>query len=206
MSKPNKPHAKPTTETRANAVMAADLFSADNPPPSTPNTEHKPQTLTDADAAADLAGTPRPIKLKVLRLDPAAQLPTRATDGSACLDLYALNVEGGLVSIGPGEAAVINTGLAFEVPEGYALMQYSRSGHGFKNGVRLSNSVGVVDSDYRGELRVRLANDSRRAFPVNVGDRVAQVMLVPVPTVELLEVDALSSTARGAGGYGSTGR
>ncbi len=106
--------------------------------------------------------------------------------------------------------AVINTGLAFEVPEGYVMMVYSRSGHGFKNGVRLANCVGVIDSDYRGELLVKLTKDvtsfNSNPFPIKNGDRIAQAMLIPVPQVTFTQVSELSETKRGDGGGGSTGR
>lgn len=146
------------------------------------------------------------MKLKVKKLVPGAKLPTFGTAGAACFDLYAHL---------PGEAAIstcrparvtIDTGLAFEVPEGYALMVYSRSGQGFKDNTRLANCVGVIDSDYRGQVRVALTRDDGLALFVKHGDRIAQAMLVPVPAVELEEVDELSTTVRGEGAYGSTGR
>lgn len=144
-------------------------------------------------------------QLKVKRLHPAAVLPRYATDGAACFDLVA--IEGR--TIGPERAGSIRTGLAFEVPPGHALMIYSRSGHGFKHGVRLANCVGVIDSDYRGEVMVALRNDTARgdgyAFSVLPGDRIAQAMLVQAPQVQLVEVQELGDTARGAGGFGSTG-
>lgn len=85
------------------------------------------------------------------------------------------------------------------------MLIYSRSGHGFKHGVRLANAVGVIDSDYRGEVQVKLVNDGGMPFYVNKGDRIAQAMLVPVQQFQLAEVEDLSETARGAGGFGSTG-
>ena len=103
-------------------------------------------------------------------------------------------------------AEVIRTGLAFEVPAGYVMLIYSRSSHGFKNGVRLSNSVGVIDSDYRGEIKVALHNDSRAKFKVANGERIAQLVIAPVAMLEAMEVAVLEATERGTSGFGSTGR
>ena len=86
------------------------------------------------------------------------------------------------------------------------MLVYSRSGHGFKHGVRLANSVGVIDSDYRGEVSIGLRNDSPLRFDYKAGDRLAQAMILPVPMVELVEVEELSDTERGTGGFGSTGK
>lgn len=148
--------------------------------------------------------------LKVLRTDERAQLPTYATDGAACFDLHALLPEGlDLVIIEPGEALTINTGLKFEIPHGYVMQVFSRSGHGFKHGVRLANCTGIIDSDYRGEVMVRLCNDctwSADFFEVRHGDKIAQAMLVLLPKFDIIEVNELSDTERGAGGFGSTGR
>lgn len=149
------------------------------------------------------------MNLKFKKLHGSAQTPRHATPGAACFDLHAVleddvHLNHGL-TVHPGTSEVIRTGLAFEVPAGFVMLVYSRSGHGFKNGVRLSNSVGVIDSDYRGELKVALQNDGRAKFKVANGDRIAQAMLMPVPVVDLVEVDELSVTARGIGGLGSTG-
>lgn len=137
------------------------------------------------------------MQVNVKRLDPAATLPTYATEGSACFDIAAL--EGGTVP------AVFSTGLAFEVPEGHVMLVFSRSGHGFKHDVRLANCVGVIDSDYRGELKVKLAADGA-PMQVAPGDRIAQAMVMPVSRCTLVEVNELDETARGQGGFGSTGR
>ena len=141
------------------------------------------------------------MKLKVKRLSSLATLPTYATEGSACFDLRA--VHNGVVK--PGCAMEFATDLAFEVPPGWVMKLYSRSGHGFKHGVRLANTTGIIDSDYRGHVPVMLSNDSGVAFYVAFGDRVAQAMLERVEPVEFEEADALSDTARGMGGFGSTG-
>lgn len=141
------------------------------------------------------------MKLTVKRLHEKAILPYYATAGAACFDICAIE-EG---TVYPRAAEIFKTGLAVEVPEGYALLVYSRSGHGFKYGVRLSNCVGIIDSDYRGELMVSLCNDNIVPFRVSAGDRIAQGMLVPVPAVEIVEGE-LSETERGDGGFGSTGK
>lgn len=142
------------------------------------------------------------MKLKIKKMTEAAIVPTYGTTGAACFDLYAAaDAEVGAC----GGTAVVPTGLAFEVPDGWALMIYSRSGHGFKNGVRLVNSVGIIDSDYRGEVLVGLRNESALRFNVRHGDRIAQAMLVQSPSVDFEVSDELGDTARGMGGFGSTG-
>lgn len=141
--------------------------------------------------------------LKVKKLNPAAELPAYATDGSGCFDIKSTG-EGVII---PGGQRVFPTGLAFEIPVGWVLEVYSRSGHGFKNRVTLGNSVGIIDSDYRGELMVALDNSSPVSeFVVKAGDRIAQAKLVEAPRVKLVEVAELSETARGTGGLGSTGK
>jgi dUTP pyrophosphatase len=152
--------------------------------------------------------------LKVKRLHKNALLPKYQTAGAACFDLHAATVAG-MSEIGSnvydGHPLTCGTGLSFEVPEGYVMLVFSRSGHGFKNQVRLSNCVGVVDSDYRGEVLVQLvsdANDDDLAHVpmyVEQGDRIAQAMLMPVEQWAIEEVSELSDTERGANGLGSTG-
>lgn len=142
------------------------------------------------------------IKLNVKKLDKSAILPKYATSGAACFDLHALESQ----EIDQlGGVRQCKTGLAFEIPAGYVMLVYSRSGHGFKNRVSLVNSVGVIDSDYRGEVIIGLRNDSAIRFNINAGDRIAQAMIIPVPLVHISEVSDLSETDRGAGGFGSTG-
>lgn len=143
------------------------------------------------------------MKIKTKKLHKNAMIPKCATAGAACFDLHAL--EGGTAGAYGGTLA-LRTGLAFEVPAGHVMLIYSRSGHGFKNSVRLVNSVGVIDSDYRGEVAVKLINDSPLAFSVEAGDRIAQAMVIPVPSVELIEAADLEETVRGAAGFGSTGK
>jgi dUTP pyrophosphatase len=106
---------------------------------------------------------------------------------------------------------VIPTGLIFDIPEGYVLLVYSRSGHGFNYDVRLSNAVGIIDSDFRGELKVKLTRDASpgswfNQFHIGQGDRIAQAMLMPVEQVQIEEVEEVEATVRGNGGMGSTGK
>ncbi len=141
------------------------------------------------------------IPLKFKLVDSLARLPTYATDGSACFDFCAAQSQ----NIYPGTARSITTGLKAEIPEGYALMLYGRSGMAIKAGISLANCVGVVDSDYRGEIVILLRNNSEDIYSIQIGDRIAQGMLIKVPSVRILQVDEISETARGEGGFGSTG-
>lgn len=149
-------------------------------------------------------------KIKVKKLHPDAIIPKYATNGAACFDLHAL-VEAdtrNLISVSAKELPVIiRTGLSFEIPEGHVMLIFSRSGHGFKQNIRLSNCTGIIDSDYRGEVQVKLIQDiSSNILYVNHGDRIAQAMIIPIGKVEFEEVDELNTTERGAGGFGSTGQ
>ena len=146
--------------------------------------------------------------LKVKKLTKSAILPKYQTNGAACFDLHAATVAGMREmgsAVSKGHPLTCGTGLAFEVPEGHVMLVFSRSGHGFKEGLRLCNSTGVIDSDYRGEVMVKLQADHPRPDWPRVGERVAQAMLVKLPVVELEEVDELTDTKRGQGGFGSTG-
>lgn len=148
------------------------------------------------------------MQLKFKRLHPDAILPKLATAGAACFDLHALlGGEDARAYVNVGTSTTLRTGFAVEIPEGFAMLIYSRSGHGFNKNVRLANCVGVIDSDYRGELMVKLTRDEHDGgeMVVRHGDRIAQAMLMPVPLVELMEVDHLTATVRGTGGLGSTG-
>lgn len=142
--------------------------------------------------------------MRFQKLDPAAILPTYATPGSAGADLYALPGEEPVV-IPPGETAHIRTGLAAAVPVGYVGLVFARSGLACKQGLAPANKVGVIDSDYRGEWLIFLHNQSSEPRIIRPGDRVAQLVLVPVLTPSIIEVDELDTTDRGAGGFGSTG-
>lgn len=148
------------------------------------------------------------MKLKIKKLYPDAIVPTYATAGAACFDLHAADTDIGGTTVRSSRPLGYRTGLAFEVPQGYVMLIFSRSGHGFKNSTRLANCVGVIDSDYRGEVVVKLTRDDAtftHPLVVHSGDRIAQAMLVPVDQVEFDVVDDLSDTERGTGGFGSTG-
>ena len=143
------------------------------------------------------------MRLPVRRLDPAATLPARAHDDDAGLDLYACEA----VTVWAGARASVRTGIALEIPPGHAGLVLPRSGLAARHGIALVNSPGLIDSGYRGEVRVLLLNtDSDAQFEVEPGDRIAQLVVVATGSLELVEVDALDETARGAGGFGSTGR
>ena len=140
--------------------------------------------------------------LGVRRLAPGARTPTRAHDLDAGYDLYALEA----VALPPGARATVRTGIAIELPAGHAGLVLPRSGNAARNGIALVNAPGLIDEGYRGELQVLLLNtDSDTSFAVEAGDRIAQLVLVAVATPPVVELDALSETARGAGGLGSSG-
>lgn len=139
-----------------------------------------------------------PVDVKVKAM--GGDVPAPATDGAACFDIQA--GEDQIVAIGTRRA--IGTGLAFEIPPGFAMLVFSRSGHGFKLGVSLANCVGVIDSDYRGELLVCLRNDGDQVLRISKGDRIAQAMVLPVPAIHLMLASSLGETARGINGIGST--
>ena len=143
-----------------------------------------------------------PIKVKKLR--EGAHLPTYGTEFSAGADLYAC-LEADVI-IAPGETKKIPTGIAMELPVGTAGLIYARSSLGTKKGLAPANKVGVVDSDYRGEFMIFLHNHGTEAQTICHGDRVAQLVITPVFTPGFLEAEELSDTARGAGGFGSTGK
>lgn len=142
------------------------------------------------------------INVKVKRLYDGAKLPTYGSDGAGCFDFYAPadNV------LCTGEIAKIPLGIAMEVPKDHVLLIMPRSSIGFKTPLRMANSVGVIDSDYRGEISALYENQDVGDFYIAAGDRIAQGCIVPVPTVEFEEVDTLSETKRGIGGFGSTGK
>ena len=142
--------------------------------------------------------------IRVKKLREGALLPTYGTTQAAGADLYAC-LEAPL-TIAPGETAWVPTGLALEVPEGCAGLVYARSGLATKRGLAPANKVGVIDSDYRGECLVALHNDASQPRTIRTGERIAQLVLLPYLPIEFEEVDALSETARGAGGFGSTGK
>lgn len=145
------------------------------------------------------------IKVKIKKLHPAAQLPTRGSAQAAGYDLYACLPEGE-VTLQPGETRRISLGLALALPEGYFGAVFARSGLSTREGLRPANCVGVVDSDYRGENMVPLHNDSSVPRVVRHGDRIAQMVVLPYLAVDFSEVEELDETERGEGGFGSTGR
>lgn len=144
------------------------------------------------------------MKLKFKKLNPLVNVPYKGSDSSAGLDLYAF-IESGSIDIAAESTEKISTGLSFEIPEGYFGAIFARSGMATKRGLRPANCVGVVDSDYRGEVIVALHNDSNECQTIHSGDRIAQLVLIPYLPVELHEEYDLSDTRRGDGGFGSTG-
>lgn len=148
------------------------------------------------------------LALPVCRLERCGKkpsLPARQTEDAAGVDLAAFLPEGELV-IPAGGRALVPTGLTMAVPRGWGGFVLARSSMGVKYGVNLSNGVGLIDPDYRGEVKVALINHSDAAFTVRDGDRIAQLVLLPAPCISLVEQAALEETARGTGGFGSTGR
>lgn len=142
--------------------------------------------------------------ISVKRLHPQAQLPTYGTPEAAGADLYAC-LEESLV-IEPGETVFVPTGLALEVPKGCAGLVYARSGLACKQGLAPANKVGVIDSDYRGEIRVVLHNHGKIPQTISHGQRIAQLIITPVLTPAYEEAEELTDTGRGSGGFGSTGK
>lgn len=142
-------------------------------------------------------------QLPILKLKDEAILPTRAHPGDAGLDLYACEA----AHIGPGERWSVGTGVGVEIPEGHAGLVLPRSGLARDHGISLVNSPGLIDSGYRGELRVLLLNtDPADTFRVEAGDRIAQLLLTPIATPEPAEAAELTESVRGRGGFGSSGR
>ena len=141
------------------------------------------------------------IELPVLRLRPDAVVPARAYAGDAGMDLSACE----RVELGPGERSLVPTGIAVAIPEGFAGFVQPRSGLAAKHGISIVNTPGLVDSGYRGELKVILLNtDEHEAFVVEPGMRIAQLVIVPLPEVELVEVEELPESERGVRGFGSS--
>lgn len=145
---------------------------------------------------------PNEIELRITRLDPQVELPSYAYEGDAGLDLRA-NED---VTLQPFERRLISTGLAIAIPEGYAGFVQPRSGLALKQGLSMANTPGLIDSHYRGELKVVAINlDAHNAIHVERGERIAQLVIQQVPVVHLMEVEELDETDRGAGGFGSSG-
>lgn len=142
--------------------------------------------------------------VKLKRLTPDAIIPTYGTEFAAGADLYSSIKED--IIINPKETKFINTGIALEIPDGLVGLIYARSGLACKKGVAPANKVGVIDSDYRGEIIVALYNHSENPLTISYGDRIAQFVLTPYITANFEEADELSESVRGNGGFGSTGR
>ena len=142
-------------------------------------------------------------KIKVKKIDERATLPTYGTEISAGADLYALS--DGAVEIAPHETKFMHTGLSMEIPSGYVGFVCARSGIALKRGLAPANKVGVVDSDYRGEIMVAIHNHTNEKQVIENGERVAQIIILPYLAAEYVESDSLSDTQRGEGGFGSTG-
>ena len=143
------------------------------------------------------------MELRIAKLKDEAVVPSRAHPGDAGLDLYACEA----AHLGPGERWSVGTGVAVEIPEGHAGMVLPRSGIARDHGIALVNSPGLIDAGYRGEVRVLLLNtDPAETFRVAPGERIAQLVVVPVGLPEPVEVEALSDSSRGDGGFGSSGR
>lgn len=152
------------------------------------------------------------LSVNIVKLDPNAKIPTYGTAGAGAFDFYSIQD----TIIYWGQPQIIGTGLAMEIPTGYSMLIFSRSGQGFNQDVRLSNCVGVIDSDYRGEIKIKLTRDANngaliQTIPQSVtyraGDRIAQGLLVKTPKVTFTQTEKfLTMTERGAGGLGSTGK
>ena len=142
--------------------------------------------------------------VRFIKLDPKAKAPLYASAEAAGADLFALT--GGVLRIPAGETMMVHTGIALALPAGYAGFVYARSGLASKRGIAPANKVGVIDADYRGEIMVALHNHSATEQVIENGERIAQLVVAPVTRALFEECEALDGTARGAGGFGSTGR
>jgi dUTP pyrophosphatase len=143
------------------------------------------------------------VELKIKKLNDKAVTPSYGSACAAGADLYSCE---DAISFAPGETKLVHTGLAMEIPQGYVGLIYARSGIATKRGLAPANKVGVIDSDYRGEIMVALHNHSDKEACIEAGERVAQIVITPYLTVNFTEADALDDTARGEGGFGSTGK
>jgi dUTP pyrophosphatase len=141
------------------------------------------------------------VKLKIKKLKNEAIIPSYQTKEAAGFDLHSIED----VILNPGERKLIGTGLAFEIDYGFEVQIRPRSGLAYKKGISVLNSPGTIDSDYRGEIKILLINHSNEKFKIKKGDRIAQAVVAPVIQAEIVEVEELSETKRGKGGFGSTG-
>lgn len=142
------------------------------------------------------------MELKIKKLNSNATIPSYGSKFAAGADLYSCEDE---LSFAPGETKLVHTGIAMEIPEGFVGLVYARSGIATKRGLAPANKVGVIDSDYRGEVMVALHNHSNETQTIAANERVAQIVIAPYLAVDFTEVDDLSDTLRGEGGFGSTG-
>ncbi len=144
------------------------------------------------------------MKINIKKLSENAIVPTYGSLGAAGADLYALLSD--TLTIKPGETVLVGTGIAMEIPEGFVGLIFARSGLSTKKGLAPANKVGVIDSDYRGEIKVPLYNQSGSVQTIEKGERIAQMVITPFISADFTEVDELDDTLRGAEGFGSTGR
>ncbi len=144
------------------------------------------------------------MEVKIKKLNTAATVPTYGTEYSAGADLYSLAGEN--ITVHPHKTVMVHTGIALEIPEGYAGLIFARSGLACKKGLAPANKVGVIDADYRGEIIVALHNHTENEISIDGGERVAQLSIVPFLKANFVLADELSDTVRGDGGFGSTGR
>ena len=144
------------------------------------------------------------VKILVKKLDPHVNLPSYKTIGSSGMDLIAFT--GKTITIAPKKSYVVPTGISLAIPENYEIQIRPRSGLAAKNSISVLNTPGTIDSDYRGEVKIILFNHGTDEFLINNGDRIAQIVLMPVHKIDFEEVDNLPDTVRGEGGFGSTGR
>ena len=143
-------------------------------------------------------------EVKFKKMRPSAKLPSYATEGAAAIDLSAAIDEE--ITLAPSERRLIPTGIAISIPKNTVAILSARSGLSSKKGITAANGIGVIDSDYRGEIFFSAVNLSTEAYTITPGERVAQLMLMPVYAMSLVETDDLDKTARGEGGFGSTGK
>ena len=143
------------------------------------------------------------VKVLIKKLSPEVKSPSYKTNGASGMDLIAFIKKP--IKILPGETNLVPTGISIAIPEGYEIQIRPRSGLAAKNQITVLNTPGTIDSDYRGELKIILINHGKKEFIINNNDRVAQMVLTPVSKIELKEVDMLTNTDRGKGGFGSTG-
>ena len=143
------------------------------------------------------------VKVLIKKLSPGVKSPSYKTNGASGMDLIAFVKKP--IKILPGETNLVPTGISIAIPEGYEIQIRPRSGLAAKNQITVLNTPGTIDSDYRGELKIILINHGKKEFTINNNDRVAQMVLTPVSKIELKEVEMLTNTNRGKGGFGSTG-